>query len=115
MASGEAYEGKLGNNQPGDGPRFKGRGLIQLTGRDNYNAYGKAKGIDYTTQAAAKLLATNPVVAVDVACWFWTLLSLNALADKDDVTEITKKINGGFNGLEKRKAFLARAKFFLWR
>jgi putative chitinase len=119
LASGDAYEGKkeqLGNTQPGDGPRFKGRGLIQLTGRRNYEEYGKAKGVDYATDASAKLLATNPVAAVDVACWFWTTkLSLNALADKDDVMEITKKINGGYNGLEERKAFLARAKFFLWR
>lgn len=115
IASGAAYEGRkdLGNTQPGDGPRFKGRGLIQLTGRANYMAYGKARGVDYTTDAGAKLLASDPETAVDVACWFWTTHNLNTLADKDDVTTITKRINGGLNGFDDRKAKLARAKFFI--
>lgn len=115
VASGDAYEGRadLGNCEPGDGKRFKGRGLIQLTGRSNYKCYGKARGKDYTAVQNAKLLATDPYTAVDVSCWFWIENQLNALADKDDVMALTKRINGGYNGLEDRKAKLARAKFFL--
>jgi putative chitinase len=117
IASGEAYEGRadLGNTQPGDGKRFKGRGLIQLTGRSNYKRYGNARGRDFTTDETARLLATDPDLAVDVSCWFWVKYKLNALADADDVMAITKKINGGYNGLPDRKAKLARAKFFLMR
>ena len=115
IASGAAYEGRkdLGNNQPGDGVRFKGRGLIQLTGRSNYAAYGKARGMDLTTKEGCATLASDPALAVDVACWFWTEHGLNELADKDDVTKITKRINGGLNGFDDRKAQLSRAKFFL--
>lgn len=117
IASGEAYEGRtdLGNTQPGDGKRFKGRGLIQLTGRSNYAAYGEAKGIDYTLDANAQLLATDPLVAVDVSCWFWSANDLNPLADADQLDAVTLAVNGGYNGLAQRGAFLARAKFFLTR
>ena len=117
IASGEAYEGRadLGNTQPGDGKRFKGRGLIQLTGRSNYKRYGEARGKQYTTDDTAKLLAIDPSIAVDVSCWFWVEHDLNTLADVDNVMEVTKTINGGYNGLEDRKAKLARAKFFLVR
>ncbi len=115
IASGDAYEGRkdLGNTQPGDGRRFKGRGLIQLTGRANYAAYGKTRGTDFTSDQGARLLADDPATAVDVACWFWTTHKLNELADKDDITTITRRINGGLNGFEDRKAKLARAKFFI--
>jgi putative chitinase len=117
IASGEAYEGRadLGNTQPGDGKRFKGRGLIQLTGRSNYQKYGKARGRDYTTDNTAKLLATDPNIAVDVSCWYWMEHDLNIPADADDVRAVTRTINGGYNGLEDRQAKLARAKFFLVR
>jgi putative chitinase len=115
LASGDAYEGRkdLGNTQPGDGRRFKGRGLIQLTGRSNYAAYSQARGVDYTTDEGVKLIASDPETAVDVACWFWTTHNLNQLADKDDVTSITKRINGGLNGFDDRKTKLVRAKFFV--
>ena len=116
LASGDRYEGRadLGNTHPGDGTLFKGRGLIQLTGRANYASYGKAVGRDLTSDIdRARTVATDPALAVDVACWFWETRSLNALADADDVTAITKKINGGTNGLDDRKAYLARARFFL--
>jgi putative chitinase len=115
LASGEAYEGraKLGNTHPGDGPRFKGRGLIQLTGRANYVAYGKARNKDFVTGNNYKLLATVPNLAVDVACWFWTTHHLNELADADDLNRITHKINGGYNGLADRALNLKRAKFLL--
>ena len=80
LASGEAYEGRadLGNTQPGDGPRFKGRGLIQLTGRSNYSAYSEATGMDFIGDP--KLLADDVEAAADVACWFWDTHGLNDLA-----------------------------------
>lgn len=115
IASGEAYEGRtdLGNTEPGDGQRFKGRGLIQLTGRANYRNYGLARGMDFTTDATAALLATEPLRAVDVSCWFWTVHNLNAVADGDDVEAVTRVVNGGLRGLADRTAKLVRAKFFL--
>lgn len=113
LASGDAYEGRadLGNTQPGDGRRFKGRGLIQLTGRANYAEYSKASGTDYV--AKPQLLATDPFAAVDVACWFWHTRKLNALADADDVKAVTRRINGGYNGLDDRIEYLTRAKAVL--
>jgi putative chitinase len=115
IASGAAYEGRrdLGNTEPGDGVRFKGRGLIQLTGRANYLKYGQAIGKDLVTNDHWKQLAEDPDLAVDVACWYWDTHELNQCADQDDVTTITKRINGGLNGLESRKTLLARGKFFL--
>lgn len=115
IASGTAYEGRkdLGNTFPGDGPRFKGRGLIQITGRANYNAYGTDKGRDFLTPPNHELIASDPELAVDVACWFWVQHGLNALADADDVRAVTKVINGGYNGLADRQARLIRAKCFL--
>jgi putative chitinase len=117
IASGDAYEGRadLGNSEPGDGRRFKGRGLIQLTGRSNYEAYGKTRGKDYTASNKTDLLANDPFIAVDVSCWYWVENDLNILADKDDIRAVTKAINGGYNGLEDRKSKLERAKFFLMR
>ena len=115
IASGKAYEGRadLGNTQPGDGPRFKGRGLIQLTGRTNYINYGKAIGKDLVTNNQWQQVAEDPNLAVDVACWFWDTRRLNQFADQDDITTITRRINGGLNGLEDRQRLLTRAKFFL--
>jgi putative chitinase len=117
IASGAAYEGRvdLGNTQTGDGKRFKGRGLMQLTGRSNYKSYGEARGKDFTSDENAGLLASDPYTAVDVSCWFWVENGLNALADSDDVKAVTKVINGGYNGLEDRKNKLSRAKFFMMR
>lgn len=113
IASGEAYEGRrdLGNTEPGDGRRFKGRGLIQLTGRANYAEYSRASGVDYLS--APQKVASDPFAAVDVACWFWNSRRLNALADADDVKGVTRRINGGFNGLDDRIDYLTRAKAVL--
>ncbi len=110
IADGSAYEGRidLGNTQSGDGKRFKGRGLIQLTGRANYAAYSKDSGVDYV--AKPELIASDPFAAVDVTCWFWDKHRINNLADKDDVKAVTKAINGGFNGLDDRIEYLFRAK-----
>ena len=115
IATGEAYEGRkdLGNDQPGDGKRFKGRGLIQLTGRSNYRDYGRVCGRDFEHRDDPELVATDPALAVDVAGWFWSRRNLNELADRDDLREITRRINGGFNGLEHRSALLTRAKWLL--
>jgi putative chitinase len=112
IATGDAYEGRadLGNDQPGDGRRFKGRGLIQLTGRANYAAFGRAIGRNFTTDVEARLLATDPDLACHVACWFWSGRALNALADADDITRVTRRINGGLNGLADRQALYARAR-----
>jgi putative chitinase len=115
LASGQAYEGRtdLGNTQPGDGPRFKGRGLIQLTGRANYVAYGASIGQNLTVDGNWTRIATDPALAVDVACWFWTKHNLNSFADNDDLQTVTKRINGGLNGLQDRQEHLERAKFGL--
>ncbi|MCI2243802.1 hypothetical protein L3067_04165 [Xanthomonas sp. PPL568] len=108
-ASGRAYEGRadLGNVQPGDGVRFKGRGLIQLTGRENYAAFSAAMGRDFL--ASPELVAGLPYAAL-VAGWFWKRKNLNPLADQDDIVAITRRINGGTNGLDDRKRRLAQAK-----
>jgi putative chitinase len=112
IASGEAYEGRvdLGNTEPGDGRRFKGRGLIQLTGRSNYAAFGRSLGRDFTTDPHPALLATDAELATRVACWFWKDGTLNALADGDDLRRITLRVNGGLNGLAERRALYARAR-----
>jgi len=105
IASGAAYEGRkdLGNVNKGDGVRYKGRGPIQLTGRANYRKYGQQLGIDFENNPEIVAL---PSVGLLVACKFWSDNGLNELADKDDVMAITKRINGGTNGLTDRKAKL---------
>lgn len=109
IASGTAYEGRkdLGNTQPGDGMRFKGRGLIQITGRNNYAECGKALGVDLITNP--ELLETNDL-ACRSAAWFWASRGLNDLADRGDFERITKRINGGLNGYQERLVYHARAK-----
>ena len=115
LASGAAYEGRkdLGNTQKGDGPRFKGRGLIQITGRANYAAYGKARHGDFLSGDTPMRLAKEPALAADVAVWFWQTQRLNALADEDDLPALTRRVNGGENGLAAREALLSRARWFL--
>lgn len=115
FASGAAYEGRanLGNTQAGDGVRFRGRGLIQITGRANYAAFGKSRGIDYTQDPNRLLMASDPMTATAASTWFWDQKKLNARADADDLVGVTKRVNGGANGLAERGAILARAKFFL--
>lgn len=102
--------GRLGNTQPGDGHRFKGRGPIQLTGRDNYGRYGTELGVDLV---ASPQLAAQPEVAFRVAGLYWRKNGLNELADKQWFKTITKRINGGFNGLEDRVRYYSRAKLAL--
>ncbi|WP_219117024.1 glycoside hydrolase family 19 protein [Janthinobacterium sp. UMAB-56] len=104
LASGAAYEGRrdLGNTQPGDGVRFRGRGLIQVTGRTNYAACGKALGLDLLAKPE---LLEQTVNACRSAGWFWQSRGLNALADAGDQVAVTKRINGGANGLAERQAY----------
>ena len=97
---------KMGNIKPGDGWLFRGRGLKQLTGRENYTKFGRS--INISAEAAAVYVAT-PAGAVESACWFWDTNKLNTIADTDDVTRMTKKINGGNIGLADRQQRYAKA------
>lgn len=97
---------KMGNTQPGDGWRFRGRGLKQLTGRDNYTRFGKS--VNMTAEQAADYVATEKG-AIESACWFWSTNKLNTIADTDDVVLMTKRINGGNIGLEDRQQRYNRA------
>jgi putative chitinase len=108
-ATGQAYEGRkdLGNVKPGDGKRYKGRGVFQLTGRANYSTIGKKLGYDLEGNPD---LAATPEISVLTALEYWKSRSLSALADKDDVEGVTRKINGGLNGFADRKEYLAKAK-----
>lgn len=110
IASGAAYEGRedLGNNEVGDGVRYKGRGLIQITGRSNYINCSLALFDDYRLLDEPALLE-SPKYAVLSAAWFWHSHNLNALADKGDFKAITRKINGGYNGLADRERYYKRA------
>jgi putative chitinase len=135
LASGKAYEGRkdLGNTQAGDGPKYKGRGLIQITGRANYAALSKDLGTDFIANPA--LLGGKNVTACTEeqlrnaalsAGWFWDKNKLNAYADKIDISktieadpnlqafkDLTRRINGGYNGLQDRVArFKAGQKAF---
>ena len=135
LASGEAYEGRksLGNTQPGDGIKFKGRGLIQITGRANYKAVGDVLGVDFISNP--KLLGGKNITvctndqlknAAMSAGWFWSVNKLNTIADTINIAKpiesgtnlanfilMTKKINGGTNGLNDRiNRYKAGVKFF---
>ncbi|PZQ31244.1 MAG: hypothetical protein DI559_15480, partial [Ectopseudomonas oleovorans] len=107
-ATGEAMYGgawgarNLGNTEPGDGHKFRGRGYTQLSGRSNYEAAGKALGIDLVSNPD---MAADPEVAAKVATWYWkSRPGLSEAAKNGDVTGVTKKINGGTNGLADRQA-----------
>ena len=97
---------KMGNTQEGDGWRFRGRGLKQLTGRENYTRFGASVGM--TAEEAAEYVAT-PAGAIESACWYWNSRNLNEIADTDNVVAMTKKINGGTIGLEDRQKRYAHA------
>lgn len=108
-ASGAAYEGRrdLGNVKRGDGHRYKGRGPIQITGRFNYRKYGDILGVDLENDPE---LASSPKFGTMIAGEYWHRNNLNHWADMDNGKQITRKINGGYNGLNDRLAKIARAK-----
>lgn len=108
----DKYEGRkdLGNTQKGDGARFKGRGFIQVTGRANYTVLSKDTRIDFLNNPELLEQEANAMLS---ACWFWSKKGLNIFADKDDLLTITKRINGGTNGLEDRRRKLAKWKTLL--
>jgi len=110
LASGSAYEGRkdLGNVNVGDGKLFKGRGLIQITGRANYTKLSKAWHGDDTLVKNPDLLAT-PENAVKSAYWFWADKNLNKAADLPDFKRVVKLINGGTNGMKERELYYQRA------
>jgi predicted chitinase len=104
---------QLGNIEPGDGHRFKGRGPIQITGRANYRRFGDLLGLDLI---ASPEQAASPDTAFRIAGLFWSKKGLNELADRataDAFREITRRINGGFNGLAEREKFYAVARTVL--
>lgn len=103
IASGTAYEGRkdLGNTEPGDGPKYKGRGYIQLTGRANYRKFGPTAGADF--EGNPKIVASK--YFADTACMFWKSNRLGDKCKDSSITSIkvvTKRINGGYNGLDDR-------------
>jgi putative chitinase len=102
------YEGRkdLGNTEPGDGVRFMGRGLLETTGRANYDATGQALGVDLLSDPEQ---LAQPELAARSAGWFWRVHGLNELADVGDFRRITLRINGGTTGLDERVALYARA------
>ncbi|AOA04632.1 glycoside hydrolase family 19 protein [Pseudomonas sp. TMW 2.1634] len=102
------YEGRkdLGNTVAGDGPKYRGRGLIQITGRANYMACGEGLGLDLIKQPE---LLEKPQHACMSAAWFWATRGLNALADAGQFERITRRINGGQNGAADRQALYALA------
>lgn len=113
-ASAEAKYGKgtrvgriLGNTQPGDGAKYKGRGYIQLTGRSNYEQMSAATGYDLVNNPE---LAARPDIALRIAAAFWKSRGLSRLADGDNLREITRRINGGYNGLRDRQLRFDRLK-----
>jgi putative chitinase len=115
IASGEAYEGRadLGNTEPGDGVRFRGRGLIQCTGRSVYQAVSDFFGIDFVSDP---VVLESPEWACRSAGWFWASRKLNVLADHNDEENfklITKRINGGLTHYAERKKYWDRAKHTL--
>ena len=104
----KVYANRMGNGDEasGDGARYKGRGLIQVTGKDNYFWFAASLGI--TPEAAADYMQTFEGAAQS-ACWYWENTSLNKLADAGDILTMTKRINGGTIGLEDRKKHYAHA------
>lgn len=110
LATGSAYENRrdLGNIMAGDGVRYKGRGLIQITGRYNYRKAGMALNIDCET---CPELLEGRINATRSAAWFWAVeKNLNPLADAEQFDKITRRINGGTNGSAERRAYYHTAR-----
>ncbi|HVT05778.1 MAG TPA: lytic enzyme [Thermoanaerobaculia bacterium] len=101
------YGGRMGNNQPGDGYRFIGRGLLQITGRDSYTRYGRVLKIDLAGNPAH---AIDPAWTIQIAAAEWTASNCNVLADADSLQRLTRAINGGLVGLSSRQDRLVKTK-----
>ena len=104
----KVYANRMGNGteESGEGSKYHGRGLVQLTGKENYERCGEALGVDLVNQPG---LLAQPMYACMSAGWFWNKKGLNALADSGDYETMTKRINGGLIGLDDRKAKIAKA------
>lgn len=106
------YGGRLGNDQPGDGFKYRGRGIFQITGKDAYKRYGERLGIDLVNDPDK---AADPFVSIQIACLYWDDLGLNDWADKNDILAVSRGINGGNpkrniqpNGMEHRRGWFAK-------
>ena len=106
MIANKVYSGRMGNTEDGDGAKYIGRGLIQLTGKDNYKAFGEAIGEDLV---ANPQLVEEPRYAALSAGWFWNRKQINLLADSMDIDTMTKRINGGNIGIQDRIAKINKA------
>ena len=104
--AGKVYNGRLGNTSEEEAAQYLGRGLIQLTGKENYANCGTALGVDFVGNPT---LLIEPKYAALSAGWFWNKKGLNSLADSGDFETMTKRINGGLIGLEDRKTKIAKA------
>jgi putative chitinase len=104
--AGKVYNGRLGNTSEEEASKFLGRGLIQLTGKENYEHCGSSLGVDLLGNPN---LLSDPKYAALSAGWFWNKKGLNSLADASDIETMTKRINGGLIGLDDRKAKIAKA------
>jgi len=104
--AGYEWRADLGNTVKGDGSKYRGRGLIQITGRANYAACGEALGLDLLSKPE---LLELPQHAAMSAAWFWSTRGLNTLADQGEFVKITRRINGGLNGLADRQVLYDKA------
>jgi putative chitinase len=104
------YGGRMGNTRVGDGWAFRGRGLLCLTGRDEYAAIERATGLPLTAKPE---LVSSPDHALDIACAYWTSRNIHAPARAGNTAEVTRLINGGLNGLPERVMYLGRANHFI--
>lgn len=109
LIANKVYANRMGNGDEnsGDGWKYRGRGFIQLTGKSNYLLLSKDTQIDFLENPELLLEEANAMIS---ACWFWNKNKLNDLADKDDIVGITKVINGGLNGIDHRKKLLTKWK-----
>jgi putative chitinase len=105
----KVYAGRIGNGSEssGDGWKYRGRGFIQLTGKDNYMELSTATGINFVDNPDKLLNEADAMVA---AIWYWKSRGLNRFADVDDIRSVTLRINGGYNGLSDRKRLLEKYK-----
>ncbi|MFY9611518.1 MAG: lytic enzyme [Blastocatellia bacterium] len=103
----KVYGGRMGNIQTGDGWRFIGRGLLQITGRESYERFGRLLGVDLATNSG---LAADPAWALKIAAEEWNASNCNVFADQDSLRRVTRAINGGYVGLASRGDWLAKTK-----